>query len=196
MEVEGVRLEQAAVVALRLQPLAQRVGRNGFPVDAEFVLHQRAHAVEPGRIVEPVREHHAPVDDVAVDAVARDPRADQVDRVDGEPVQPAPFVAAERAQQVGVVEAVAAEDEAAVATRCAEADAFAVEHDDVLHAALDEAERRAQAGEAAADDADLRVDRAGQLRVGLAGNGGFVEVLHAISLTLDGGKQAARVDLA
>ena len=109
---------------------------------------------------------------------ARDPRADQVDRVDGEPVQPAPFVAAERAQQVGVVEAVAAEDEAAVATRCAEADAFAVEHDDVLHAALDEAERRAQAGEAAADDADLRVDRAGQLRVGLAGNGGFVEVLH------------------
>jgi hypothetical protein len=71
-------------------------------------------------------------------------------------------VLTERAEQVAIVETVAAEHEAAVAPRGAEADAFAVEQHHVAHAALDEPERGVQARETAADDADLRVERAAQ----------------------------------
>ena len=60
-------------------------------------------------------------------------------------------------QQLRVVEAEAAEDEAAVAARGAVADGLALDDHDVAHAALDQADGRGQAREAAADHAHLRV---------------------------------------
>ncbi|KGS20673.1 hypothetical protein X941_5764 [Burkholderia pseudomallei MSHR5569] len=179
MEVERVALEEAAAIAVRLQPRAQCAFIERLPVDAERLLHQLARRAKARRIVEPVREDHAAVDEFAIDAVARGARADQLDRVDRQAIERAGGLGAERAQQVRVVEAIAAEHEAAVAARRAEADRLRVEQRNVAHAALDEPEGCRQAGQAAADDAHVGIDAFGERGVGRARDRGFVVVLHA-----------------
>jgi len=183
MKVKRIALEKAAAIAACFQALRERRGRHGFPVDAEAVFHQPALAVEPRVVAEPVGEDHAGVGEVAVDRIARDARAHQRDGVGGERVQRAGARRSEAAQQIRAVEAVAAEHEAAVAARRAEADGLGVEHDDFADAALDEAERGGQSGEPAADHADFRALPAAQRRARRPAHGCLVVAAHPRQVT-------------
>ncbi|MGF6639372.1 hypothetical protein OKW39_006589 [Paraburkholderia sp. MM6662-R1] len=145
----------------------------------ERIAHQTPLRFETRRFVEPVREDHAGIGRVAIDPIARNSLAHQLDRVGGQRIEFARASRPERLQQVGAIEAVAAEHEAAVASRCAEADLLLLEHDDVFDAAFGESQRGGESRKSAADDADVRAASAVERRVGRgAGDGGFVETLH------------------
>ena len=72
MEVERVGLQQPARVALRARVGAQLVVRQQLPVDVVLAGHELLPASQDGVVGEPVGQHDAALDGVAVDAVLRD----------------------------------------------------------------------------------------------------------------------------
>ncbi|MNP03007.1 hypothetical protein D3C76_948740 [compost metagenome] len=182
MEVEGVALQQAAEVSLGLEHFLQLARRNVFPVHPVGLLHQLARGFQPRRVVEPVGEDHALVYQVAVDAVPPDAVADEIDGIEGQLVKTPRLLGAQGGEQIRVTQAVAAEDEAAITSRGAVADAVGLQHHHIGHAALGQAEGRGQAGQPSAEDADLGVGPAGMGGVGGPFDRGFVEGLEEVCI--------------
>ena len=178
MEVERVALQQAAVIAARFQLRGERGGVDRLPLDTKRVFHQTPLRLEACRFVEPVCENHTGVAVVAFDPVARHALSHHIDRIGCERVELASPGGSEDFQQIGAVEAVAAEHKTAVASGRAEPHLLRFEHDDFAHAALDKPKRCRQTGEAAADNAYVGGAFAGQRRPLGANHGGFVKALH------------------
>src|ERR1700754_1580953 len=171
-------LEKTAVITRGFELCREFAPIERFPIDAERFLHQPALSIEPRGLVEPVREDHACIGDVALNAITADALAHQIDRIGGQRIQLARAEWSENAQQVRAIEAIATEHEAAVAPRCAEPDLLRFEYDDVAHAALGKTERSRQPGQPAADDAYARAVPAGQTRTFKPSDGRFIEALH------------------
>ena len=144
VEMERVGLEQAARVALRARVGAELVVRQQLPVHVELARHEFLAPAQRRVVLEPVGQHDAAFDRVAGDAVLLDAAADRGDGVARQPVHRARAGGAQVGQQLLVVEAEAAEDEAAVAAGGAVADRLAFQDHHVALAALDQADGRGE----------------------------------------------------
>ena len=162
VEMQGVGLEQRAMVAIAAHEFPQFARRHGPPLDAVGLRHQAPATLEHARIAEPVGPQHARVGVVAVDAIARDASADQVHCILRAGVEGAGALHAQPVQQCLFTGRESAEDEAAVASGGAMAERLGLQQADRVPASLDQAQRGVEAGEAAADDAGLDLRRARQ----------------------------------
>ena len=157
MEVEIVGIVERVEIALGDQGLAQLLPRPEFNLDAELAFQIVAGMARLVGIVGPPGADHAGGDGRAGDLVLGDAAADQIDGLDGQVEQLARLLDADLLDDGVRPGGIAAADEAAIAARRAPGDALGFHHHGGA-AALQQAERRVQPGEPAADDADIGLD--------------------------------------